>query len=172
MPVSCRRDLNNQLPAIEHGLASVDDNVEDRLLQQICIGQDVDRLGAIASDDLDSLSARIRGKRDNFTDQHVGIDSVSGQFNRPGEVEQGLDDTVKPVNLIGQDLDMRTRVKPGIELGIDQFQMQHQRVERVLDPEQRRRVILLSWNWRAAKSTNVSICLLSLRVSRAPAGRP
>ena len=122
-----------QLPACGHCLTSIDDDVEQSLLEHINVGFNLERIAGVPGYDL-NFTVRINGREQHhFAQYFIRIIFARLHLYRARKIEKGLDDTIQAINLGSQNLNVRAGIASGLKFGAQQFQVEHHRVQRVFD---------------------------------------
>src|SRR5215831_499456 len=103
---------DGQLPALAHGLHTVDDHVENGLLHEVEV--DFDGQGQVRQVADDGYGMLISVRRSQGCDlvQHAAqVDFFQLQITRACEVDEDLYDTIQPVNLAADDVHMPARAR-------------------------------------------------------------
>src|SRR5712671_850696 len=125
---------NRKLAAFRHGLNSVDHHVEERLLHQIEVRLNDQRLRKYDSLDVDAMLFRFRrGEQSDIVQQAAEVDLHQMQFASPHEVHQSLHHPVEAMNFASDNIHVAASV--GIELCqlvLQELEMKNDGVDGVL----------------------------------------
>ena len=134
-PVRARAAAMRRRPPLRHRLTGVEREIEKRLLQQAGVAAHRRQVGRALDPDLDvaTCSPRPMMTGMQLVDERRERDRLQLQVLGPRELQEALHDLVEPPHLRGDDRDVLERAGRVGELHLQQLEVDHRRVERILD---------------------------------------
>ncbi len=95
---------NSQFPTLRHRLASIQDQVQQRLLDEVAIDVHGRRNAVARENQMDFILARLRLRQGEDLAHQGGNFGIGGMnLHGPGEIQKGFDHAIEAANLLRQD---------------------------------------------------------------------
>ena len=124
-----------ELAARGHRLAGVQHQVQKRLLDQVAVHAERRQRAVRFEDQADVVLPRLGlGQSEHLPDQGLNFRVARAEFDRPGKIEEGLDDAVEPADFRRESFKLRHYALALVgELRLEHFHLEDHGVQRVFD---------------------------------------